>query len=509
MSVLGSMVLDGRANKAAGGYLSRRDFYRPAHQAMFDALRHLEGEPDLVRWREALGAELSKCGGEDYLIQVAEFVPSSANAMHYAEIVKQKSRVRRLLSIGTKIQATKFEDLNGEFTTKLERIQADLRAIARDGVVEAPDWVRMDKVEAQQPPWIFPPILAEGLMSLVEGEPGDGKSSVSAAIAAAVTTGRPIPGLPERPDQKPGAAILLCAEDSLSFSLAARLRCMGADTSRVLAKEGPFELNIKGITKIQRMADEARQIAGEGPVFFSIDPIMSYMGAGKNTNADNEVRDALKDLYALVAEYRLVPLAATHMNKGGDKALSRVMGSVAFAAMPRVVMLCGRDPEDDRKGVLSYVKSNIGPRFRSLGFVIDQDQDGWMTFSWAVDGSDVSADEMTAPRTPFTRKKREAPKQDELKVWLLSTLAGCALRKDALDDLCRDADFDPRLLYKVREDMALDIKTQPKAEGEGKGRPHTWWALPHFDWTRLEASWRPAQAELPEEEKPDPFADDE
>ncbi len=506
MSVLGSMILDGSAKTYAAGYLSRRDFFRPAHQTMFMAISGLDGEPDLVRLKHALGQELAACGGDDYLIQVAEYVPSSANVRHYAEIVKQKARVRRLISIGTKIQATKFDDLNGEFNTKLDRIQADLRSIARDGFVEPPDWVTMDSVKAEQPPWIFRPILAEGLFSLIEGEPGDGKSSIAAAITGAVTTGRGIPGLPDQPLHPPGAAILLCAEDSLNFSLASRLKCVGADTSRVLAKEGPFELNIKGITKIQRMADEARQIAGEGPVFFSIDPIMAYIGSGKNTNADNEVRDALKDLYALVAEYRLLPLAATHMNKGGDKALSRVMGSVAFAAMPRVVMMAGRDPEDDKKGVLSCVKSNIGPRFRSLGYVIDEDPDGWMTFSWAIDGSDVSADEMTAPRMPHARKKRDAPKMDEFKVWLLGTLAGAALRKDALDERCEDAGYNPRYLYKVREDMELDIRTQPKAPGEGKGPPRTWWALPHHDWTHLEESWRPAQAELAPE--PDPFPDE-
>lgn len=510
MSVLGSMILSESAKLSVADYLVGADFFRPAHRLLFDALVKMPGEPDLVRLKTALGKNLSQAGGEAYLMQVAEFVPSAASSARYSEVVKDRSRRRQLYAESQRLSSLS-QDFEKELADDLPRSASLLAELCKNGKVQD-DWVWMDSVVKQKPPWVYRPILAKGLVTLLEGNPGDGKSTLAAALAGAITTGSLVQGLPDQPRNPPGAAIMLCAEDSLTYSLAARLASVGADQSKVIARESPFTFNYQGLTEISKMIAQAKSRSEGGAVLFVADPIMSYLGGRGNTNADNEVREMLKDLFSLMLETEVAPLILTHMNKSSERALQRVMGSVAFAAMPRVVIMAGRDPDDDEKGVLAWVKSNIGPRFKSLGFKIDSDADDWVRFSWVVGGSEVSADSMTAPRAIPSRKG--SPKTDKCKVWLMSALAGCALRSDAVLEQGKEAGFLWRMIYDIRDDIGVDVVRQPK-EAKTPGAPHSWWALPGYNWAKLEAEWaaraEPVQAELPPEPPPDedydPFSD--
>jgi len=101
MSTLGSMMLSERAAEEIVTILEDSDFYRPAHREIFRAIRQLvnNSKPiDGVTLRNELldREKLGEVGGEDYLIQIAEYVPSAANATHYAQIVLDKSTLRRL-----------------------------------------------------------------------------------------------------------------------------------------------------------------------------------------------------------------------------------------------------------------------------------------------------------------------------------------------------------------------------------------------------------------------------
>src|SRR5579862_1994865 len=108
MSVLGSMILSGRAAEELVTTLEDHDFYRPAHKEIFRAIRQLinNSSPiDFVTLKDELIArdKLAQAGGEDYLMQIAEFVPSAANASYYAQVVLDKSTLRRLENAGREI----------------------------------------------------------------------------------------------------------------------------------------------------------------------------------------------------------------------------------------------------------------------------------------------------------------------------------------------------------------------------------------------------------------------
>lgn len=101
MSAIGSMILAQRAAEELIGLLDESDFYRPAHRMFFSALRHLlatKQEIDVVTLRTVLieRKQLADVGGVDYLLQLAEYVPSAANAKYYAQIVSDKASMRKL-----------------------------------------------------------------------------------------------------------------------------------------------------------------------------------------------------------------------------------------------------------------------------------------------------------------------------------------------------------------------------------------------------------------------------
>lgn len=151
-SVLGSMILSRVAIDEAMDSVSYADFYRPGHQILFTHIERLAMrgvEADFVTLRNSLSesGHLEKCGGLDYLIQIAEFVPSAANVRHYARIVRDKAFLRRLQDVGAGISGlatdeklaldeklSRAEDLIAQLTgsvTSAERKVVDLAEVLR------------------------------------------------------------------------------------------------------------------------------------------------------------------------------------------------------------------------------------------------------------------------------------------------------------------------------------------------------------------------------------------
>ncbi len=113
MSVLGAMLLSDAAARDVA--LPATDFWRPAHRTIYRAMKRLvdaRNAVDLVTLRDALAGELGEAGGEDYLMQIAEVVPSAANCAHYARIVADKAMLRRMEEAGHRVArlATDGED---------------------------------------------------------------------------------------------------------------------------------------------------------------------------------------------------------------------------------------------------------------------------------------------------------------------------------------------------------------------------------------------------------------
>ncbi|MBQ7454798.1 MAG: hypothetical protein IJS53_00025, partial [Clostridia bacterium] len=102
-SVLGALLQDGRAVALAMEMLRAEDFYAPAHQAIFSAMRGLAQQGtavDLVTVDEELSRRgtLEGVGGSGYLVELLRYVPTTANVQFYISIVLEKSTLRQLIS---------------------------------------------------------------------------------------------------------------------------------------------------------------------------------------------------------------------------------------------------------------------------------------------------------------------------------------------------------------------------------------------------------------------------
>ena len=207
--------------------------------------------------------------------------------------------------------------------------------------------------------WVWKDWLACGFLHLLAGKPGTGKTTIALKIAAHVTSGT---SWPDGSDCARGDVLIWSGEDSVPQTLVPRLTASGADLKRVhfianVATNGrkrPFNpaSDIKVLCDKLEEHSEARLII--------IDPLVAAIKGDGHKNS--EVRRDLADLVALADERGIAILGITHLNKGAAEGLSpldRVMGSVAFGAVSRLVMAAHVDQGGQRQFI--RLKSNIGP----------------------------------------------------------------------------------------------------------------------------------------------------
>jgi len=241
--------------------------------------------------------------------------------------------------------------------------------------------LNMSEIEREEVKWLWKPYLPRGKITIVQGDPGEGKTTFVLALAALLTTGRtPMGGEP----QPPMNVIYQTAEDGLADTIRPRLDKLGADCSRVMViDEGEKELSMDD----QRLA-QAIQETHAGLVV--LDPIQAYLGDNVDMHRANEVRPILKRLGQLAEHTGAAVILVGHMNKmQGAKSAYRGLGSIDFRAAARSVLLVGRSKEESAQRVVIHDKSSLAPEGPAILFSLDEQQG----FTW--DGfSDLTASEL-------------------------------------------------------------------------------------------------------------------
>jgi len=213
--------------------------------------------------------------------------------------------------------------------------------------------VRLSSVPAERISWCWPHRIAFGKLALLDGDPGLGKSTLIADLAARVTTGRPFPG--GETTREPANALLVLMEDGLSDTVRPRLEALGADLDRVhcLGPETP-------VTLPEDMEQLAEIMEREHVKLLVLDPLRNVLSC--NMGNDHDVREALGPLTALASKTGAAIVVVRHLTKGGSRvALYRGGGSIAVIGAARTALLLGKDPDDPQGRVLAVTKSNLGP----------------------------------------------------------------------------------------------------------------------------------------------------
>ena len=241
--------------------------------------------------------------------------------------------------------------------------------------------IRMSDVELTPVEWLWKPYLPFGKLSVLQGNPGEGKTYFAMHLAAACTNGKLLPNM-ERIE--PFNVIYQTAEDGLGDTVKPRLIEAGADLDRVLViDDSDVQLTLSD-ERIEKaiIENNARLVI--------IDPIQAYLGADVDMNRANEVRPIFMRLGQVAQRTGCAILLIGHLNKAaGMQSLQRGLGSIDIAAAVRSVMFIGKLKHDPTMRILTHEKSSLAPPGASLAFSLG-DEGG---FRW-VGEYDITADEM-------------------------------------------------------------------------------------------------------------------
>ena len=257
--------------------------------------------------------------------------------------------------------------------------------------------IRMSDVELTPVDWLWKPYLPFGKLSVLQGNPGEGKTYFAMHLAAACTNGKLLPNM-ER--MEPFNVIYQTAEDGLGDTVKPRLIEAGADLDRVLVIED---------SEVQlTLSDERieKAIIENNARLVIIDPIQAYLGADVDMNRANEVRPIFMRLGQVAQRTGCAILLIGHLNKAaGMQSLQRGLGSIDIAAAVRSVMFIGKLKHDPTMRILTHEKSSLAPPGASLAFSLG-DEGG---FRW-VGEYDITADEMLSGIEPQRETKTQQAK---------------------------------------------------------------------------------------------------
>ena len=257
--------------------------------------------------------------------------------------------------------------------------------------------IRMSDVELTPVEWLWKPYLPFGKLSVLQGNPGEGKTYFAMHLAAACTNGKLLPNM-ER--MEPFNVIYQTAEDGLGDTVKPRLIEAGADLDRVLViDDSDVQLTLSD-ERIEKaiVENNARLVI--------IDPIQAYLGADVDMNRANEVRPIFMRLGQVAQRTGCAILLIGHLNKAaGMQSLQRGLGSIDIAAAVRSVIFISKLKHDPTMRILTHEKSSLAPPGVSLAFSLG-DEGG---FRW-VGEYDITADEMLSGIEPQRETKTQQAK---------------------------------------------------------------------------------------------------
>lgn len=230
--------------------------------------------------------------------------------------------------------------------------------------------------------WLWNPYIPFGKLTIIQGDPGEGKTTLALRLAAACSTGTSLPGMES---MEPFNVIYQSAEDGMGDTIKPRLMDAGADLDRVLSiVEDKKQLSLLD----ERIEKAIREYNAR---LMILDPIQGYIGSRVDINRANEIRTVLKSVSSVAEQTGCAIVLIGHLNKAsGSSSAYRGLGSIDFRAAARSVLLIGRLKNDPTVRVIVHDKSSLAPEGKSLAFGLG-DEEG---FRW-LDGYDgITSEEL-------------------------------------------------------------------------------------------------------------------
>ncbi len=227
--------------------------------------------------------------------------------------------------------------------------------------------IHMEDVVSKEVEWLWYPYIPYGKITIIEGDPGEGKTTLVLKLAAALSRGLPLTCDDDK-EYEPIHIIYQTAEDEIEDTIKPRLEKAGADCSMIrVIDETDKELS---------MTDDRLEqaIIETGARLIILDPIQAYIGATVDMHRANEIRPVLKHLGIIAEKHNCAIILIGHMNKAsGSKSTYRGLGSIDIQATARSVLLVARLRDKPNIRIMAHDKSSLAPAGDAIGFEMTED----------------------------------------------------------------------------------------------------------------------------------------
>ncbi len=229
------------------------------------------------------------------------------------------------------------------------------------------DFEFYSNVKSKKVEWLWYPYIPYGKLTVLQGDPGEGKSTFMLNLTSILSVGGVLPTGEAFPS--PQNAIYQCAEDSPADTIKPRLIAAGADCSRIAFIKDTDNLLTLDDKRIEKTIKELNAR------LFIIDPIQAYIPQDADMLNATKMRSVLRQLANVAEETKCAIVLVGHMNKNGSgKNLYRSLGSIDIVAIARSVLMIARDDNDPFTRYVFPIKSSLAPEGDALGFSIGTDE---------------------------------------------------------------------------------------------------------------------------------------
>lgn len=341
---------------------------------------------ELRRDPEACTKLRMRGGPEVLLVELTTMVATVENVEAHAKLVLDHAVSRRRVDLGRQYTATASR--GGDVAPLLEALQQ---------THQTPNTlrtVRMLDVQPEPVRWLWSGRVPEGKITVLDGDPGLGKSTMVFDLAARLSAGRPMPG---EGYGVQGHVVIWSVEDGLADTIRPRLEAAGADLSRITA-----------ITEILSLPEDLPRlfalITATKARLFILDPLMAALSSGVKSNNDQDIRRTLAQLQDLGQRTGCAILIIRHLNKGEGPAMYRGGGSIGIIGAARSGLVVGKDPRmPETRRILARTKCNLAPPVPALCYSFLQRGDVAIVH-WEGE-CDITADELLSrPKPPAPTK---------------------------------------------------------------------------------------------------------
>lgn len=309
--------------------------------------------------------------------------------------------------------------------------------------------IRIADVQPQEVQWLWYPYIPFGKLTIVQGNPGEGKTYFAMQLAAACTNRKPLPGMAEL---EPFNIIYQTAEDGLGDTVRPRLSEAGADLERVLViddTEMPLTLTDGRMERAVR-ENQARLVI--------IDPVQAFLGANVDMNRANEVRPIFRSLGDMAQASGCAVVLIGHLNKAaGTQSTYRGLGSIDITAAVRSLLFIGKVKDEPTTRVLAHEKSSLAPPGQSLAFSLG-DETG---FHW-IGSYDLTADELLSGQDA----EKNETKTEQAQNLILELLAdGKRMPSTELEQAIKERGISARTMRTAKKRIGDRLVTEKNGTG--------------------------------------------